>query len=214
TRFLARPDFVRRNAAVAGAGVCAGTSTLESAGHLPFCRCLRRHGTSPPGDDSCLWRSRLVRTLQVALHFCAAVFARSVHGGPFIPLQLLHQGQQLILGAAILVSLFFGAHFVRTWVAGHRPSPVKLALLITSIAFWWYCNNLVASILVGIALFEVFHDVQYLLLVWIYNRNRVEKDTNIGGFMRFIFRRSGSLIGLYVGLVFAYGSLSYINAHI
>ena len=135
-------------------------------------------------------------------------------GGPFIPPQLLHQGQQLILGAAILVSLFFGAHFVRTWVAGHRPSPVKLALLITSIAFWWYCNNLVANILVGIALFEVFHDVQYLSLVWIYNRNRVDKDSNIGGFMRFVFRRSGSLIGLYVGLVVAYGSLSYINAHI
>jgi tetratricopeptide (TPR) repeat protein len=56
--------------------------------------------------------------------------------------------------------------------------------------------------------------VQYLSLVWIYNRNRVEKDSNIGGFMRFIFRRSGSLVGLYVGLVFAYGSLSYFNAHL
>src|SRR5438874_10255054 len=32
--------------------------------------------------------------------------------------------------------------------------------------------------------------------------------------MRFVFRRSGSLIGLYVGLVFAYGSLSYFNAHL
>ena len=91
---------------------------------------------------------------------------------------------------------------------------MKLALLVTSIAFWWYCNNLVANILVGIALFEVFHDVQYLSLVWIYNRNRVEKDSNIGGFMRFVFRRSGSLIGLYVGLVFAYGSVSYFNAHV
>jgi tetratricopeptide (TPR) repeat protein len=56
--------------------------------------------------------------------------------------------------------------------------------------------------------------VQYLSLVWIYNRNRVEKDSNIGGFMRFVFRRSGSLIGLYVGLVFAYGSVSYFNAHL
>src|SRR5437660_11154939 len=32
--------------------------------------------------------------------------------------------------------------------------------------------------------------------------------------MRFVFRRSGSLVGLYVGLVLAYGSVSYINAHI
>jgi len=100
------------------------------------------------------------------------------------------------------------------WVAGTRQNPVKLALVITSVAFWWYCNNGVANILAGIALFEVFHDVQYLSLVWIYNRNRVEKDSSIGGFMRFIFRRSGSLIGLYVGLVFAYGSIGYLNSHI
>jgi Flp pilus assembly protein TadD len=53
--------------------------------------------------------------------------------------------------------------------------------------------------------------VQYLSLVWNYNRNRVEKDSSIGGFMRFVFRRSGSLIGLYIGLVFAYGSLGYFK---
>jgi tetratricopeptide (TPR) repeat protein len=63
-------------------------------------------------------------------------------------------------------------------------------------------------------LFEVFHDVQYLSLVWIYNRNRVEKDKTIGGFMRFVFRRSGALVGLYVGLVFAYGSFAYLNSQL
>jgi len=135
-------------------------------------------------------------------------------GGPFIPASVVHHGQQLILFAAIAVSVLFLLHFGRLWIIGKRPNPVKVALLVTSITFWWYCNNLVANILVGIALFEVFHDVQYLSLVWIYNRNRVEKDSNIGGFMRFVFRRSGSLIGLYVGLVFAYGSLSYFNAHL
>ncbi|HEX8897979.1 MAG TPA: tetratricopeptide repeat protein, partial [Chthoniobacterales bacterium] len=69
-------------------------------------------------------------------------------------------------------------------------------------------NNGVQNILVGIALFEVFHDVQYLAIVWIYNRTRVERDESIRGFMRFVFRRSGSLIGVYVGLVLAYGSIA------
>src|SRR5260370_22757851 len=135
-------------------------------------------------------------------------------GGPFIPPTVVNLGQNIILGAAIFVSVLFSAHFVRTWIAGSRPNPVKLVLLITSISFWWYCNNLVSNLLVGIALFEVFHDVQYLSLVWIYNRNRVEKDQNIGGFMRFIFRRSGSLVGLYLGLIFAYGSLAYFNSQL
>src|SRR5213082_3046644 len=135
-------------------------------------------------------------------------------GGPFIAPSFIQHVQQLILFAAITVSVLFLLHFGRLWIIGKRPNPVKLALLITSIAFWWYCNNLVANILVGIALFEVFHDVQYLSLVWIYNRNRVEKDQNIGGFMRFVFRRSGSLVGLYLGLIFAYGSLAYFNSRL
>src|ERR1051325_8640249 len=132
-------------------------------------------------------------------------------GGPFISPSLLHIAQEAVLFAALAVSILFVANFVRLLGQGSRPNPVKLALLVTSIAFWWYCNNGVANILAGIALFEVFHDVQYLSLVWIYNRNRVEKDSSIGGFMRFIFRRSGSLVGLYVGLVFAYGSLAYFK---
>jgi tetratricopeptide (TPR) repeat protein/branched-subunit amino acid transport protein len=135
-------------------------------------------------------------------------------GGPFIPSSALRLGQQVMLAAAFTVSALFLANFIWMWISGRRPNPVKLALLVTSICFWWYCNNIVASILVGIALFEVFHDVQYLSLVWIYNRNRVEKDSSIGGFMRFVFRRSGSLVGLYIGLIFAYGSLGYFNSHL
>src|SRR5213079_3439152 len=38
-----------------------------------------------------------------------------------------------------------------------------------------------------------------------------ETDSSIGGFMRFVFRRSGSLICLYVGLIFAYGAFGYFK---
>jgi Flp pilus assembly protein TadD len=135
-------------------------------------------------------------------------------GAPFIQPWVIHALQQGMVALAIAVTVLCLANFAWMWQQGKRQSPVKLALLITSIAFWWYCNNGVTNILAGIALFEVFHDTQYLSLVWIYNRNRVEKDSSIGGFMRFVFRRSGSLIGLYIGLVFAYGSLGYLNSRI
>jgi tetratricopeptide (TPR) repeat protein len=134
-------------------------------------------------------------------------------GAPFIQPWLFRGMQQGVLALAIGVTVLFLAHFAWTWAHGKRQNPVKLALLASSVAFWWYCNNGVTNILAGIALFEVFHDVQYLSLVWIYNRNRVEKDSSIGGFMRFVFRRSGSLIGLYIGLVFAYGSLGFLNSY-
>src|SRR6476660_3209063 len=132
-------------------------------------------------------------------------------GGPFIPPQALQSARLTILGAAIFCSILLLANYTRLWVQGKQPNPVKLALLTTTIAFWWFCNNGVSNILAGIALFEVFHDVQCLSLVWIYNRNRVEKDRSIGGFLRFVFRRSGSLVGLYVGLVFAYGAFGYFG---
>src|SRR6266700_2150560 len=135
-------------------------------------------------------------------------------GGPFIPPALLRAGQQGLLGLALLVSAVFLANFIWMWSSGRRPSPVKLVLLVTSISFWWYCNNIVASVLVGVALFEVFHDVQYLSLVWIYNRKRVESDRSIGGFMRFVFRRSGALVGVYIGLVLAYGGLSLSKSYV
>jgi hypothetical protein len=62
-------------------------------------------------------------------------------GGLFIPPYVVQLGQNIILAAAIFVTALFAAHFIRTWVAGHRPNPVKLGLLATSIAFWWYCNT-------------------------------------------------------------------------
>jgi tetratricopeptide (TPR) repeat protein len=135
-------------------------------------------------------------------------------GGPLITPALLRAAQQGLLALALAISGVFLVNFVWMWMQGKRPSPVKLVLLVTSISFWWYCNNIVASVLVGIALFEVFHDVQYLSLVWIYNRKRVESDRSIGGFMRFVFRRSGALVGVYVGLVLAYGGLSLSKSYV
>jgi Tfp pilus assembly protein PilF len=133
-------------------------------------------------------------------------------GGPFIPRAGILAAQYGVLSLTLIATFLFLINLIQSWRCGERPNPVKLALLITTISFWWYCNDLIINILAGIALFEVYHDVQYLSLVWIYNRNRVEKDNTIGGFMRFVFRRSGALIGLYVALVLVYGSFGYATS--
>ncbi len=132
-------------------------------------------------------------------------------GGPVIPTWVISAIRSGMIG---LVALAFAQFALRQWLdwrAGRGVSPIKLLLLTSSISFWWYCNNGVQNILVGIALFEVFHDVQYLSIVWIYNRARVERDESIRGFMRFVFRQSGSLLGVYVGLVLAYGAIALVG---
>lgn len=144
------------------------------------------------------------------LRFRSALDLYYESGGPVIPpVAVVAARNSLVVMLAAVTAFFLWRHW-RDWRAGRAISPVKMTLLLSSIGFWWYCNNGVQNILVGIALFEVFHDVQYLAIVWIYNRTRVERDESIGGFMRFVFRRSGSLIGVYVGLVVAYGALGLV----
>ena len=135
-------------------------------------------------------------------------------GGPVVPPALIVDLQHGVGFALAAVTALFLWRQWRDWKAAGVVSPIKITLLVSSIGFWWYCNNGVQNILVGIALFEVFHDVQYLAIVWIYNRMRVERDESIRGFMRFVFRRSGSLIGVYVGLVLAYGSIAFTTSSV
>lgn len=131
-------------------------------------------------------------------------------GGALVPPAMVAAATNVWLVATALVTLGFVGHLLYQRARGTSQSPAKLMLMATSIAFWWYSNVSVSNMLVGIALFEIFHDVQYLTIVWIFNLNRVDREPGVGGFTRFLFRRSSGLAGLYVGLVAAYGSLNFI----
>lgn len=131
-------------------------------------------------------------------------------GGPLIPAEIFVGLRTTWAWGTGAITVAFLANAFRQWRQGHPPSPIKLLLMATSFGFWWYTCVTIQNILVGVALFEIFHDVQYLSIVWMFNRSRVEKAQRLSGFLRFLFRRSGVLAGLYVGLVFAYGSLAYV----
>lgn len=120
--------------------------------------------------------------------------------------------QSAWMGLTVAVTVVFVGHVIWLALEGRGVNWIKLMLMAISFWFWWYTHVTVTDLLVGVALFEVFHDVQYLSIVWIFNRSRAEKDAEVGGFTRFLFRRSGALIGLYVGLVFAYGMLGLVAA--
>lgn len=111
---------------------------------------------------------------------------------------------------AVLTTLYVMGLIMRV-ARGQRLPIVKLITLVSSVGFYWYAYAWTSSILVGAALFEIFHDVQYLSIVWLFNRKQVERQSPVTGLVRFLFRRSGALIGLYVGLVFAFGGLRFIE---
>jgi tetratricopeptide (TPR) repeat protein len=89
---------------------------------------------------------------------------------------------------------------------------VKIFALVTGIAFWLYCCLVVRNLLVGILLFELFHDVQYLAIVWLFNRKRaLSAPEQLGRATRAIFGRGQARAVIYVGLVMAYGSLYFME---
>lgn len=132
-------------------------------------------------------------------------------GAPLIPAGALQTARAAWLVLTLALTIAFVARLALSWSRGTRPNPVKLLFLSMSFGFWWFCMAAVDHLVAGIALFDVFHDVQYLALVWMFQRSRTQKADGVTGFTRFLFRSSGSLIGLYVGMVVAYGSLGYFS---
>ena len=60
-------------------------------------------------------------------------------------------------------------------------SGAKLALLVGTLSFitvvWWLLDDLV----LGYAIWAVFHDVQYFAIVWIYGRGLTGRGGGAGG---------------------------------
>jgi tetratricopeptide (TPR) repeat protein len=113
-----------------------------------------------------------------------------------------------LVGTVVVTTLFF-VNVARKITRGESVNAIKLLFLGSTFIFLWICTVLLKNFLLGIAMFELFHDVQYLAIVWFFNQNRATRDHDAGTFTRFLFRRSGAMVGIYVGLVFAYGFIGF-----
>jgi tetratricopeptide (TPR) repeat protein len=112
--------------------------------------------------------------------------------------------------ATIVITLVYVWHMVRRARGGHPPSLLKLALLTVTFLFYGYAFGYSSSKLVAFGLFEGYHDIQYLAIVWVFNRNRAASDPAAGPFTRFLFRRRAPLILLYVALCLVFGSYDFV----
>ncbi len=133
-------------------------------------------------------------------------------GGPVIPGDWIAGFRTAWNAGTLIVTVAFLHHMIIGLANSRPPNLVKLLTLAISIAYWWFAMVMIDNIVIGLALFELFHDVQYLAIVWVFNQKRVDHDPHVGGFSRFLFRRSGGMLGLYVGLVLGYGFLGNLQA--
>jgi tetratricopeptide (TPR) repeat protein len=113
------------------------------------------------------------------------------------------------LCGTMLATVLFVANVFRKVARGESVNLVKILLFVTTFSFFWLCMVNLTNLLLGIVMFEVFHDIQYLSIVWLFNRNRVKKEPNVGSFTRFLFRPGRGWPGVYLSLVFAYGFIGF-----
>jgi tetratricopeptide (TPR) repeat protein len=134
-------------------------------------------------------------------------------GAPFLPtggIEVLRAGW---LAATCVVFALYVANAIRATRRGEPPSPRKLWLLASTLPFFAFTASFVQRPLEGYVLFEICHDVQYLALVWMINRNRVERDASkagTGGLLRFLFRPHAALVLAYLGLCLAFGATGHV----
>ncbi len=127
-------------------------------------------------------------------------------GFPALPATALRGFQLSWAAGTASVSAAFLANLLLQRARGERQSPAKLLLMAMSFAYWWYAMVGIRDVVLGIALFEIFHDVQYLSIVWVYNRRRVDSGHGIGPLTRRVFQPRATRVALYLALVLAYGA--------
>jgi Flp pilus assembly protein TadD len=126
----------------------------------------------------------------------------SIPAGAFL---FFRQAWMVLLAA---VTVAFIVNSVKEARAGRAPSPIKLLMMASSFGLWWFAMTQVTSLLVGLLLFEIVHDLQYNVLVWVYNGRRVAQGMTASRVERFLFQPSWAKAGLYVVLILAYGGIA------
>ena len=129
-------------------------------------------------------------------------------GGLLAP-TVVHTMAGIWMAATLAISVLYLLHMGRRWRAGHPPSVLKIVLLAVSFFFYLYAFGYSSSKLIAFGLFESYHDIQYLAIVWIFNRTRAEKDAGAGSFTRFLFQQRGLMIVFYVMLCLGFGSYDF-----
>ena len=144
------------------------------------------------------------------MHFLLEAFYYA--GGPQVPAAWIDAARVVWGTTTVLITLTFLVNAVYRWRSGNPAHPMKYFTMATSIGFWIYVCMGVNNLLVGIIMFEIFHDVQYLSIVWMFNRKRAQtQPDHVGRFTRWLFGQARARAVLYVGLVMAYGCLYFIE---
>lgn len=131
------------------------------------------------------------------------------YGIPYMEAGTFHAIRVATIAVCLAGCIAWAGHTAWQVARGRPVSPIKVTLTLTTMGLLYFAQVITSDPIVALLLFEIFHDLQYDALVWAYNRKLVEKaGTRKSRFMQVLFRRKGSMLLLYVGIILAYGGMS------
>lgn len=114
--------------------------------------------------------------------------------------------------AALAVAASTSAYLVNELRRGWSSvSSIKLLLLLSTAWLYWTCGSVTTNLLIGVAMFEIFHALQYYAIVWTYNRRLADRVGKQFGSLGFLFRNRWYLLPLYIAIIAVFGSLRLIT---
>lgn len=135
-------------------------------------------------------------------------------GGPLIPVSA---ARAIASSWTVLTLLITAAWAIQTGLNAYRKGyfhPQKFLCMAASLGFWGYCMMGVDNLILGLILWEIFHDLQYNVFVWNYNRSRVQRGLSESRIERFLFQSGGWRLALYSACILAYGSLGFLSQEV
>lgn len=137
-------------------------------------------------------------------------------GLPVFGPEWLTGARWLVGGLGAVVMLLYLTNLATRWRARRPLNFAKLLLALTTGGFYWYTGRLSTNLLIGLAMFEIYHAVQYYAIVWIYNRRLFERAGEKFGWLGFLFRDrptigKTTMLGIYLALIAAYSSIRYFT---
>ena len=154
-----------------------------------------------------LWFGMCVFVINMDLPSYVTSFYQS--GGPRIPPQAFVWFSRIWLAATIVVTAVYLIRTISSIRDGRSPNPLKFVFIVVTFVYLSYTSGVAERPLMGLALFESWHDIQYLAIVWSFNLNRTRQSPEAGAFIRFLFRPRVLLAAAYVGMCLAFGSLTH-----
>jgi len=167
-------------------------------------------GTTPPLLERAvciLWFGMCVFVLNDVLQVYLTDFYRS--GGEVLTAESVRWFTQAWLWATVAVTAGYAIHSVMVLRSGGRPNPLKFIFIVITFFYLKYTASQIDRPVVGYAMFEMWHDIQYLSIVWIFNLARARKNPEAGGFIRFLFRPRAVLALSYIALCLGFGALAH-----